>query len=40
MSKLRKPWTFEDAIHIAVAGLGLEGTAQAIGVVAMPGAAE
>lgn len=31
MSKLRKPWTFEDAIHIAVAGLGLEGTAQAIG---------
>ena len=31
MSKLRKPWTFEDAIHIAVADLGLEGTAQAIG---------
>lgn len=31
MSKLRKPWTFEDAIHVAVADLGLEGTAQAVG---------
>lgn len=31
MSKLRKPYTFEDGIHVAVAGLGLEGTAEAIG---------